>query len=241
MTQQCCNRSTPPGDFRPLALDAPRHAGRMHPLGRAGKADLLGRYSRPPLHRYDPATGRDDAMPLAQEMGCFALAGAVFIYGMRSALRRLDRFGGEFTPWTSPDYDPARARFNDGRCDGWVASGPAPCGSHGTGRGGIVYRLDADGRLARSATRSSSPTASPFRAGRSQRDLADTAPTTCSGPSTTTSPPASRPIAACCAAAMLRAGGRPDGACVDAEGNVCAAMMAGGRVRKFHRRANCSR
>jgi len=190
--------------------------------------DIPGRQ----LHRYDPATGRDDAMPLAQEMGCFALAErGGFICGMRSGYARLDRFGGEFTSLASPDYDPARARFNDGRCD---SAGRFWAGTMWEPRdraGGIVYRLDADGRFGAQCNPVIIANGITFAPDGRSMTLADTTNHVlwAFDYDLVTGIPSSR--------RELRsyepASGRPDGACVDAEGNVYVAIMAGGRVEKI--------
>ena len=209
----------------------------MHPLGRAGKADYWVDIPGRQLHRYDPATGRDDAMPLAQEMGCFALAErGGFICGMRSGYARLDRFGGEFAAG-QPDYDPARARFNDGRCD---SAGRFWAGTMGAAdrAGGIVYRLDADGRFGAQCNPVIIANGITFAPDGRGMTLADT-----------TNhvlwafdydwPPARRPTAASCAATSPPAVARMAPARGRRRKCLCG-IMAGGRVEKFHRRASCS-
>ncbi len=222
-----------PDRFRAeLALDARATLGECIRWDERAKLiywiDIPGRR----MHRYDPASGRDDALALAQEMGCFALAErGGFICGMRSGYARLDRFGGEFTLLAGPDYDPARARFNDGRCDGagrfWAGTMWEPRDR----AGGIVYRLDADGRFAAQANPVVIANGITFAGDGRTMTLADTTNHVlwAFDYDAATGTPCNR--------RELRRyrpeSGRPDGACVDAEGNVYVAIMAGARVEKI--------
>jgi len=193
--------------------------------------DIPGRQ----LHRFNPASGHDDAIALDQELGCFALAErGGFVCGMRSGYAWLDRFDDGATGFrllTSPDYDPAKARFNDGRCDGagrfWAGTMWEPRDR----AGGIVYRLDGDGRFSAQANPVIIANGITFSADGRTMTLADTTNhvlwafdyDVASG-----TPSNRRTLRRYEAAA-----GRPDGACVDAEGNVYVAIMAGGRVEKL--------
>ena len=184
------------------------------------------------MHRYDPANGRDDSVDLAQEMGCFAQdEHGGFIAGMRSGYARINRFGGDTTLLTSPDYDPTRARFNDGRCD---AAGRFWAGTMWEPRdkaGAYVYCLETDGRFSAKAHPVVLANGITFSPDNKTFTLADTpshvlwafdydiddAAVSNQRVLRTFNPPE----------------GRPDGACVDAEGNVYIAIFAGGRVEKI--------
>ena len=184
------------------------------------------------MHRFDPATGNDDVMELDQEMGCFALANSGgFIAGMRSGYARISAFGGEVQRLTSPDYDPSKVRFNDGRCD--------PAGRFWAGTmweprdqaGGHIYCLEADGRFSAKANPVVISNGITFSPDHQTFTLADTPNHVLwafdydidSGNVSNRR--------------VLRtydpAKGRPDGACVDAEGNLYVAMFTGGRVEKL--------
>lgn len=181
------------------------------------------------MHRYDPASGHDDSLDLPQEMGCFAQDGhGGFIAGMRSGYARINCFGGDITLLTSPDYDPAKARFNDGRCD--------PAGRFWAGTmweprdkaGAAIYCLEADGRFSAKANPVVLSNGITFSLDNKTFTLADTpnhvlwafdydidtANVSNRRLLRTFDPPQ----------------GRPDGACVDAEGNVYIAIFAGSRV-----------
>lgn len=184
------------------------------------------------LHRFDPATGRDETMDIGQDIGCFAQdAHGGFIAGLRSGYARISAFGGEVQLLSSPDYDPAKARFNDGRCD--------PAGRFWAGTmweprdvaGGHIYCLEADGRFRAKANPVIIANGITFSPDGGTFTLADTANHVlwafdydCDR-----GEPAGRRV--------LRSyepgNGRPDGACVDAEGNLYVAIFTGSRVEKI--------
>jgi len=72
----------------------------------------------PTLNRFDPATGRNGAMPMPESIGCFALRErGGFIVALRSGLWLARADGTLERKVASAPYDPAHHRFNDGRCD----------------------------------------------------------------------------------------------------------------------------
>ena len=184
------------------------------------------------MHRYDPSSGHDDNVDLQQEMGCFAQdERGGFIAGMRSGYARIDHFGGAVTLLTSPDYNRKKSRFNDGRCD---AAGRFWAGTMWEPRdkaGAHIYCLEADGRFSAKAHPVILSNGITFSADNKTFTLADTpnhvlwafdydidsASLSHQRVLRTFDPPQ----------------GRPDGACVDAEGNVYIAIFAGGRIEKI--------
>ncbi|TAG46891.1 MAG: SMP-30/gluconolactonase/LRE family protein [Betaproteobacteria bacterium] len=184
------------------------------------------------LHRFDPATGTNESMDIGQNIGCFAQdQRGGFIAGLRSGYARISEFGGAVIALTSPNFDPVSARFNDGRCDGqgrfWAGTMWGPRDR----AGGTVYRLDADGRFSAQACPTVITNGITFSPDGKTMTLADT-------PShelwafdydEATGTPSNRRV--------LRTydppTGRPDGACVDADGNVYVAIFQGGRVEKL--------
>lgn len=99
----------------------------------------------PALHRFDPRSGRDVAMPMPASIGCFALrARGGFVVALRTGIHLADASGTLERRIAEPPYDPAHHRFNDGRCDPrgrlWVGTmnekRDAPTGA--------LYRLDPD-------------------------------------------------------------------------------------------------
>jgi sugar lactone lactonase YvrE len=99
----------------------------------------------PALHRFDPRTGRDVAMPMPASVGCFALReGGGFVVALRTGVHLVDATGAVYRRIAAPPYDPAHHRFNDGRCDPrgrlWVGT----MNENRDAPSGALYRLDPD-------------------------------------------------------------------------------------------------
>jgi sugar lactone lactonase YvrE len=72
----------------------------------------------PSLNRFDPATGRNTAMPMPASIGCFALRrGGGFIVALRTGIWLARPDGSLERKLVEPPYDQSTHRFNDGRCD----------------------------------------------------------------------------------------------------------------------------
>ena len=72
----------------------------------------------PSLNRFDPATGRNVAMPMPEAIGCFALRrSGGFVVALRGGLWLADAEGRLDRKVADAPYAPAHHRFNDGRCD----------------------------------------------------------------------------------------------------------------------------
>ena len=72
----------------------------------------------PSLNRFDPATGRNTAMPMPESIGCFALRRTGgFIVALRGGVWLARADGSLERKVADAPYDPAHHRFNDGRCD----------------------------------------------------------------------------------------------------------------------------
>ncbi|MEO8507155.1 MAG: SMP-30/gluconolactonase/LRE family protein [Betaproteobacteria bacterium] len=102
----------------------------------------------PSLNRFEPATGRNVVMPLPESIGCFALRQpAGFIIALRSGVFLANPDGAVGRKIADAPYDPARHRFNDGRCD---RQGRFFVGSMNESRDGPtagLLRVDADGAV----------------------------------------------------------------------------------------------
>jgi sugar lactone lactonase YvrE len=107
----------------------------------------------PAIHRFDPAARRDDAWPVAPEIGSVALRqGDGLVAGLRDGLALI---GADMTTieWlTDPEPEQPMNRFNDGKCDRqgrfWSGTmydlpGP-PEGYYERESVGVLYRLDGD-------------------------------------------------------------------------------------------------
>lgn len=70
------------------------------------------------LHRFNPATGRDEFLQFDEEVGCFALRETKgFVLGMRSGFYFLDDWNTKLRAIIDPEAHIHSNRFNDGRCD----------------------------------------------------------------------------------------------------------------------------
>ena len=106
------------------------------------------------LHRFDPATGRDRAWDVGQEIGCFAFRearhGASVLAAMRDGFFFLDLATGALDPLHDPEPDRPDHRFNDGAVDprGRLWAGTMSMAAPTEPRGAL-YRFDADLRCTR--------------------------------------------------------------------------------------------
>ncbi len=98
-------------DARALLGECPRWSVRD---SRLWWVDIAGRA----LHRFDPASGRDERWDLPSEPGCLALTrhGRV-VLALRDGFHRFDPASGRLDLLAPAPYDPREFRFNDGRCD----------------------------------------------------------------------------------------------------------------------------
>ena len=70
----------------------------------------------PALHRFDPATGDDQTMPMPESIGCFALRRqGGFVVALRGGVWLARPDGTLERRIADAPYDPAHHRFNDGR------------------------------------------------------------------------------------------------------------------------------
>ncbi|NDP43454.1 MAG: SMP-30/gluconolactonase/LRE family protein [Aromatoleum sp.] len=104
----------------------------------------------PSLNRFDPATGRNTAMPMPESIGCFAFRrGGGFVVALRDGMWLARPDGTLETKIAAAPYDPAHHRYNDGRCD---PRGRFFAGSMNEARdaaSAALMRLDADFTLTR--------------------------------------------------------------------------------------------
>jgi len=104
----------------------------------------------PSLNRFEPATGRNTAMPMPESIGCFALRrSGGFVVALRNGMWLALRDGTLEAKVAAAPYDPAHHRYNDGRCD---PRGRFFAGSMNEARdaaSAALMRLDADFTLTR--------------------------------------------------------------------------------------------
>jgi sugar lactone lactonase YvrE len=130
-----------------VALDV-RAALGEGPRWRAGDARLYWvDIARRELHRFDPATGRDEARRFAEPVGCLAFArDGGLVLAMQDGLARLATWEAEPVPFGDrPLAGRPDLRFNDGRTDArgrfWVGS----VNTAKSSRDAALYRFEADG------------------------------------------------------------------------------------------------
>lgn len=105
------------------------------------------------LNRFDPATGKNESVTFAEEVGCYSLREqGGFVAGLRSGFVRIESFeNARVTPITDPEADKPANRFNDGRCDArgrfWAGTICPKTGPEDA----WLYCLEADGTATRKA------------------------------------------------------------------------------------------
>lgn len=184
------------------------------------------------IHRTDPATGTDEVMELAEQVGCIApRTGGGLVAALENGCALIDRWGDApraFGPAVLADKP--EQRFNDGRVDGlgrlWVGS----LTNDKANPAATLYRLDPDGSLTEmlgELTTSNGAAFSPdgrifYHADTPTHAIraydVDTAGTLAGGR---------------IFHQFALGNGRPDGAAVDAEGCYWSALWDGWRVVRF--------
>lgn len=103
------------------------------------------------VHRFDPATGRDEAWDAGEVVGCvWPARGGRLLVGLRHRLALLDPATGGLETLAEVGADRPGSRLNDGACD---ARGRFWVGSMAKEEGGAaLYRVDPDGSVRRMET-----------------------------------------------------------------------------------------
>jgi len=110
--------SAPPASPFRCVLDARASLGECPVWSAAEQVLYWVDINAPSLNRFDPATGRNVAMPMPESIGCFALRrGGGFVVALRGGFWLADANGALTKKVGDAPYDPAHHRFNDGRCD----------------------------------------------------------------------------------------------------------------------------
>jgi len=142
--------ATDPGSPFRCVLDAKAVLGEC-PVWSASEQVLYWVDIRAPaLNRYDPATGRNVAMPMPESIGCFALrANGGFVVALRGGIWLAAPDGTLTRKVAEAPYDPAHHRFNDGRCDPRGRLLVGTMNERRDAASGALLRLDPDFRLTR--------------------------------------------------------------------------------------------
>lgn len=184
------------------------------------------------LHRFDPATGKDDFLQFDEEVGCFSLrAQGGFLIATKTGFYLLDDWSTQRQFITDPEEALDKNRFNDGRADAagrmWAGS-VYPPKDHG---GASIYSLE-NGTATRWVDNLLTANGIAFSPDNTRFYYADTP---------------SHSIQQCdydLAAGTLancrlfhqfpHGNGRPDGAAVDSEGYYWSALYEGGRIVRLN-------
>lgn len=182
------------------------------------------------LHRFDPASGRDEMRCFAEPVGCLAFRrGGGLVLAMKDGLALLDDWAGEPVPFgDQPFAGNPDLRCNDGRTDPagrfWVGS----VNTAKSARNAALYRVDADGMWTLVENDMLTCNGAAFDAGGTAFRHADTPSHALRGydVNPTTGEIANRRIIH----QFIQGTGRPDGGSFDAAGCYWSALFDGGRV-----------
>ncbi|HWJ70091.1 MAG TPA: SMP-30/gluconolactonase/LRE family protein [Sphingobium sp.] len=186
--------------------------------------------ARNELHRFDPASGRDEARRFAAPVGCFAFrARGGLVLAMKDGLALLDDWTGEPAPFGDqifagrPDL-----RSNDGRTDPagrfWVGS----VNMAKSAQDAALYRIDAAGHWTLVENDMMTCNGAAFNADGTAFRHADTPTHKLRGYAVD---PATGALSGRTVIhAFTQGAGRPDGGSFDAEGCYWSALFDGGRV-----------
>jgi sugar lactone lactonase YvrE len=213
-----------------IALDACADLGEG-PRWHAGEQRLYWvDIARQELHRFDPASGRDEMRRFDAPVGCFAFrARGGLILAMKDGLALLDDWDAEPLPFGDQILaDRPDLRFNDGRTD---PAGRFWVGTVNTAKRALdaaLYRVEPDGTIAFVEGDMFTCNGAAFNADGTSFRHADT-------PSHALraydADPATGTLAGRRIFHQFEIGkGRPDGGSFDAEGCYWSALFVGGRV-----------
>jgi sugar lactone lactonase YvrE len=186
--------------------------------------------ARNELHRFDPASGRDEVRRFAAPIGCFAFrARGGLVLAMKDGLALLDDWTAEPVPFGEQIFaGKPDLRANDGRTDPagrfWVGS----VNMAKSARDAALYRIDAAGRWTLIENDMMTCNGAAFNAEGTAFRHADTPSHSLRGYAVdpATGELSSRLIVH----EFVHGTGRPDGGSFDAEGCYWSALFDGGRV-----------
>lgn len=99
----------------------------------------------PALNRFEPASGRNVAIPMPASIGCFAIRErGGFVVALRDGVWFADRSGKLERKVAQAPFQPAHHRFNDGRCDRQGRFFAGTMNEHRDANTAALYRLDPD-------------------------------------------------------------------------------------------------
>jgi sugar lactone lactonase YvrE len=213
-------------------LDARASLGECPVWSVAERALFWVDINAPALHRFDPVTGDDRAMPMPESIGAFALRErGGFVVALRSGLWFARPDGTLERKVAAAPHDPAHHRFNDGRCD---PQGRFLAGTMNEARdapSAALWRLDPDlsfTRLFGGLTISNGLAFSPDGRTMYHADTPTLAIRAFDYDPRTGTPSNPRDFAR-----FAEETDRPDGAAVDSDGSYWIALYRGGKVLRL--------
>jgi sugar lactone lactonase YvrE len=186
----------------------------------------------PALHRFDPATGRDTAMPMPSSIGCFGLReGGGTIVALRDGVWLANPDGTLTEKVAEAPFDPEHHRFNDGRIDAHGRFFAGTMNERRDAPSAGLYRIDPDFAVTRvfsGITTSNGLAFSPdgrtlYHADTPEQEIRAYDFDPASGL------PSNRRVFH----RFTAADDRPDGCAVDAEGHYWSALYRGGRIARL--------
>ena len=104
------------------------------------------------IHRFDPASGEDAAIPAGRRLTALALTRDGRLLGCGDGgFGFIDPGNGAFSPWMDVAGEPAGNRFNDGKVDPDGQFWASTMDDAENAASGALYRLDPTGQVARVA------------------------------------------------------------------------------------------
>jgi L-arabinonolactonase len=188
------------------------------------------------INRFDPATGRNETLALGQSIGSFGFRkSGGLIAALKSGFARLDFEGGHLESIADPEADRSDTAFNDGRVGpgGQFFAGTMgdPIRLDRTDHG--FYRLDPDGRVTKLVDGMGTSNGLAFSPDGTVLYHADSLPMVQTIWAWDHDPATGEVANRRVFATTGDLAGRPDGACVDAEGFYWSANVDGWQVVRY--------
>jgi len=183
----------------------------------------------PTLNRFDPVSGRNEAIPMPSSAGSFAIRErGGFVIALRDGIWLADEHGRLERRAAPPPYDPSHHRFNDGRCDRQGRFLVGTMNENRDANTGALYRLDPDFSLV--AVLDDMMISNGLAWSPDGRTMYHTDTPTRIVYAYDYDVRTGRPSNRRRYAGWTAEGDRPDGACVDSEGCYWSAFYLGGKV-----------
>lgn len=188
------------------------------------------------LNRFDPVNRSNECWPVGTDIGSCALAGdGSVIMAMRGGFRRFDMRSEETTLLAAVEAETPAIRLNDGRCDGagryWAGTVHIPPDPDDPR--GALFQLDPDGCCSRVLDNFLIPNGMAMSPDSRTLYISDSHPSVQTIWAFDFDLDAGELSRRRIFATTREMAGRPDGACVDAEGFYWIALIDGWQIARF--------